>query len=137
MHLTALPHDGVLTRLGRSTIHGVGVFAITAIAQGTQLFAHDNAEICWIDASAVDEAGLEPKQRALYRDFAIRRDGLLGCPKSFDLLTPGWYVNQPREGDAPNLRATEDFRFIAARGSNADEELTISYTAFSRGPAWD
>lgn len=137
MHFTALPHDGVLTRLGRSNIHGVGVFAIAAIAQGTQLFAHDDAEICWIDASAVDGAGLEPSQRALYRDFAIRRDGLLGCPKSFDLLTPGWYVNQPCEGDAPNLRATEDFRFIAARYIHVDEELTIGYTEFNRGQAWD
>ncbi|GAC1578487.1 MAG: hypothetical protein NVS3B5_11170 [Sphingomicrobium sp.] len=133
----ALPHLGVPTRIGRSDIHGVGVFAICAIEEGTQLFAHDDAEISWIDFASVDEAGPGPAERALYTDFAIRRDGKLGCPISFDLLTPGWYVNQPRDGEAANLRATHDLRMIAARDLAAGEELTICYSAFNSGPAWE
>ncbi len=131
-----LPHVGALTRLGPSAIHGVGVFAIVPIFEGTQLFAHDDAEISWIEATLVDTADLGPLERALYVDFAIRRDGKLGCPISFDLLTPGWYVNQPLNGEAANLRSTRDFRMIAARDIFAGEELTICYADFNRGAPW-
>ena len=136
MDSTDLPHHAVLTRLGPSAIHGVGVFAISVIGAGTQLFVHDDDEIRWIEASAVDAVGLDEARRALYRDFAIRRDGYLGCPASFDKLTPGWYLNQPLTGISPNVRATEDFRMIAVRDIAEGEELTLDYEAFNCGPTW-
>ncbi len=132
-----VPHAGVLTRLGPSSIHGVGVFAIIEITKGRQLFAFDEAEICWIEAEAVENAELGPSLRALYRDFAIRRDGMLGCPASFDMLTPGWYINQPPDGVPPSVHVTEDFRMFAARLIDVGEELTLNYGAFNRGPVWN
>ena len=131
-----LPHVGVLTRLGPSSIHGVGVFALVSIPAGTVLFAHDQHEIRWIDAAEVDRATLDPPSRAFYRDFAIRRDGRLGCPASFDLLTPGWFVNRPRDGFEPNLRATRDFNLVSVRDIAAGEELTIDYDAMNQGTDW-
>ena len=136
MSAADLPHAGVLTRLGPSEIHGVGVFAICPIPKGTQVFPRDQAPIRWIDAAAIDVTTLGPAERQLYRDFAIRRDGMLGCPASFDVLTPGWYVNEPRQGEAANLRATADFRLIAVRDVVAGRELTLSYAAFNTGPGW-
>lgn len=136
MRSPELPHERVLTRLGLSTIDGVGVFAIVAIAAGTELFPHDDAKICWIDADRVDEAEPGEEHRALYRDFAIRRDGQLGCPASFDMLTPGWYVNQPVNGDPPNIRASDNYCLFAVRDIEVGEELTVDYEAFNTGSPW-
>ena len=126
-----LPHDGVLVRLGRSEIHGIGVFAIQPIRAGTNVFAADQAELGWVPATALDDPALDESQRALYRDFAIRSGDLLGCPSNFNLLTVGWYVNEPRDGEEPNLMPSEEFDLIAARDIEAGEELTIRYSAFA------
>ena len=136
MDLADLPHAGVLTRLGLSAIHGIGVFAICPIAKGTRVFAHDEAHIRWVDAAALDLAALRPAERQLYQDFAIRRDGMLGCPTSFDQLTPGWYLNEPADGGAGNVRLTGDFAVIADRDIREGEELTCRYASFNSGPAW-
>lgn len=129
--LERLPHQGVATRLGVSKIHGVGVFAIEAIDKDTKVFAHDQGEIHWINASEIKAACIHPQLRAFYQDFAIRQNGMLGCPASFDLLTPGWYVNQPENGETANLRASADFQFFASRDIQPDEELTVAYSTFS------
>ena len=128
-----LPHEGVMVRLGRSEIHGIGVFAIQPIRAGTNVFAADQAEIQWVPATLLEDPALDESQRALYRDFAIRSGDLLGCPSNFTLLTVGWYVNEPRAGDEPNLTPSEDFDLIAARDIEAGEELTIRYSAFGEG----
>lgn len=128
----ALPHEGVLVRLGPSDIHGIGVFAMQPIAAGTNVFAADDAEIFWVPASLLDDPNLAEFQRACYRDFAIRVGDRLGCPASFALLTPGWYVNEPRAGDEPNLTSTPEFNLVAARDVAAGEELTIRYSDFEK-----
>lgn len=137
MVVSDLPHSSVMTRLGVSSIHGVGVFAITAIPAGTRLFVHDQAEIQWIEAEAIDRAGLNEADRALYRDFAIRRDGRLGCPASFDLLTSGWFLNEPLESQAANVRADQHYCLSAKVDIRAGEELTLDYADFNSGPAWN
>ena len=124
-----LPHDQVLVRLGCSPIHGIGVFALQDIKAGTNVFATDERDITWVAAD--DLQNLEDFQRALYRDFAIRRGNEFGCPESFNLLTVGWYVNEPSAGEAPNLVATPAFDLIAARNITRGEELTIRYSSFS------
>ena len=126
-----LPHEGVLVRLGRSEIHGIGVFAIQPIRAGTNVFAADQAELSWVPAALLDDPALDESQRALYRDFAIRSGDLLGCPSNFNLLSVGWYVNEPRDGDDPNLAPSERFDLIAARDIEAGEELTIRYSSFA------
>ena len=125
-----LPHDGVRVRLGVSDIHGVGVFALAPIAKGTNVFARDQRPLTWVDAAELE--GVEPFERAFYEDFAIRRGGRFGCPESFDQLSVGWYVNETREGEMPNLAPTPEDELIAARDIAAGEELTVDYAAFGR-----
>lgn len=125
-----LPHEGVLVRLAPSPIHGIGVFAATAIAAGTNIFANDNREIRWVSSKELAKASLKPWQRAFYRDFAIRRGDELGCPVNFNLLTVGWYCNEPPPGEEPNVRPSADFALIAARDIAEGEELTIRYAEY-------
>lgn len=126
-----LPHDGVVTRLGVSRISGIGVFAIAPIEAGTPLFPGDRARLRWVDGEALDKATLSDAQRALYTDFAVGRGDRLGCPASFDLLTPGWYLNEPAPGETANVIADLDCAMTAARDIAAGEELTVSYATFS------
>jgi hypothetical protein len=129
--LGELPHDGVWARLGVSSRHGVGVFAIVAIPQGTDVFGNDMGDIVWIEASKV-ETRPTSEHRRLYHDFAIRRGPLLGCPANFNQLSVGWYVNEPMAGEDANLTIGADFAMIAGRDIAAGEELTITYSTFSR-----
>lgn len=132
--MSQLPHDNVLVRLAPSPIHGIGVFAQQPIAAGTNVFANDRREIVWVPAGQIAELPLADFQRAFHDDFAIRKDGLLGCPDSFDLLSPAWYVNEPAERDEPNLVPSPDFDLLAARDIAAGEELTVDYRSFTASP---
>ena len=99
------PHAGVCVRLGRSPIHGLGVFATERIPAGTNVFANDRREITWVPRSIMDDPALSDFQRKFYEDFAIRCGKQLGCPANFNLLTVGWYVNEPKNGPfSPVLR---------------------------------
>lgn len=124
-----LPHEGVYARLGVSGIHGIGVFAICAIPAGSDVFPGDDADIVWVERAAVEAAG--PAERRLYEDFGIGDGDRIGCPANFNLLTPGWHLNEPRPGETPNVVATPTFRMIAARDIAEGEELTVDYRSFS------
>lgn len=130
----APPHDGVWARLGVSKIHGVGVFALRAIPAGTSVFASDDAPIRWIDRAAIEAADIGEAERALYRDFAIQRADMIGCPADFNRLTVGWYCNEPAPGAEPNLAASPACDMIALRDIAAGEELTLRYAGFSPAP---
>lgn len=126
----SLPHHQVIVRLGVSPIHGIGVFAQQPIAAGTNAFPNDVREIMWVSRSLLTDQSLLPFQRRFYEDFAIRRGDELGCPANFNLLTAGWYVNEPADGLEPNLAPSESFDLIAARDIEPGEELTVRYAAF-------
>lgn len=128
----ALPHEGVMVRLAPSEIHGVGVFAAIPIKAGTSVFATDQREINWVSQARVDDSKPGEFERSLYEDFAIRRGDEFGCPANFNLLTVGWYVNEPPEGEPPNLRGNEKFDLVAARDIDAGEELTLRYSTLNR-----
>lgn len=125
-----LPHEGVLVRLGISRIHGIGVFAQQPIEAGSNVFAKDTDAITRVPASVLSDGSVNLFQRGLYQDFAIRRGDELGCPANFNLLTVGWYVNEPAAGEEPNLVPTASFDLLAARYIAAGEELTIRYSSF-------
>ena len=125
-----LPHAGVWARLGTSPLHGVGVFAIMPIPEGTDVFSNDFGKIVWVAASEV-RASASSEQQRLYHDFAIQRGSLLGCPANFNQLSVGWYVNEPVNPMEANLVISENFAMIAKRNIAAGEELTISYATFS------
>jgi hypothetical protein len=124
-----LPHSGVYVRLQASPIHGVGVFAIRNISEGTYIFPDDNEEIVWLDKSSL--ARLTGDERKLYDDFCIIKGDLYGCPRSFNELTPAWYLN---ESPMPNVASDNAYRFFATRDINKGEELTINYDAYSDRP---
>ncbi|MBA3676636.1 MAG: hypothetical protein H0W74_04445 [Sphingosinicella sp.] len=129
MGLKQLPHEQVMVRLAPSPISGIGVFSAQHIGEGTNIFANDMRAIRWI--SEKDVAALSGPQRALYDDFAIRRDGEYGCPENFNLLTVGWYLNEPAAGQSPNVHMTEDYQIIASRDIATGEEITVRYSTFS------
>jgi hypothetical protein len=126
-----LPHEGVFVRLAPSPIEGIGVFAIAPIPKGTNIFANDRNELRWIEEAELERAGLSPEQRQLYDDFAVNHDGKLGVPKNFNLLTTGWYLNEPRDGEAANVGVTANLEFVALRDIAVGEELTLRYATFS------
>ena len=128
-----LPHESVYVRLGLSAVHGIGVIAIKPIPAGTDIFANDRVEMVWVERSAL--AALLPAERQLYHDFGIARGALIGCPVNFHNLTPGWYCNEPAEGEEPNVTVGDAFAFRARRDIAAGEELTVRYTEFSDPPA--
>lgn len=132
-----LPHNAVYVRLGLSPRHGIGVFAIRPIPAGTHLFANDTVELVWVDRSTLDAAGLTAAERRLYEDFGISRGDRIGCPVNFDNLTPGWYLNEPGPGEAPNVRVDAELNFFARRDIADGEELTVRYADFSEPPRPD
>jgi hypothetical protein len=122
----ALPHEGVFTRLRPSRTHGIGNFAIKRIKRGTKLFTGDSDEMLWIKA---DRLGRLPKEiRRLYEDFGVLKDGRWGCPTSFNLLTPSWYLN---ESKSPNVVCDEHLNFVAKLDIALGEELTVDYSTYS------
>lgn len=126
MKIRGLPHDGVFVRLAQSQLHGVGVFAIRDIAEGTNVFQHDNTEMVWIEENELH--GLPQETQKLYEDFGVYKNRRVGVPPNFNQLTPAWYVNN---SENPNLRCDENYDFIAARDIKSGEELTIDYSTYS------
>jgi hypothetical protein len=131
--MKSLPHEGVYVRLGVSPIEGIGVFAIKPIPAGTDIFANDKVELVWVERAKLRD--LSPSEGKLYDDFGIRRGDKIGCPVNFHNLTPGWYCNEPAEGDEPNVLVADDFTFRAAREIAEGDELTVRYAEFSQGEA--
>jgi len=127
---SALPHDNSYTRLKPSPIHGVGVFAIRDIPKETNVFGNDDNGMVWIDKDALNN--IDPELTRLYADFCVVKDNKYGCPKNFNMLTTGWYLNNSK--DNPNVRCTESYDFIALRDIKKGEELTVDYSTYSEHP---
>jgi hypothetical protein len=131
---TGLPHDGVYTRIKPSRVAsgGVGVFAICDIKQGTYLFEPDDEKVVWIPASRVNEL---PKQiRKLYYDFGPLKKGKYYVPTSLNKLTVAWYLNEPAEGETPNVGCDADLKFYALTDIKEGDELTVDYSGYSDPP---
>ncbi|HEY2582966.1 MAG TPA: SET domain-containing protein [Mucilaginibacter sp.] len=123
-----LPHYKVFTRLCKSNIHGIGVFAIQDIPEGTPLFEFDNTEMVWVNANELES--LSPKLKQLYDDFCVTKNNktLFGCPVNFNQMTMAWYMNH---SDDPNVESDDDYNFISKKNIKEGEELTINYNNFN------
>ena len=126
---SCMPDTNSYTRLRPSQIHGVGVFAIRGIPKGVNIFSDDRSEMIWIDKEMIQTKSGEA--RKLYDDFCVLSNHKYGCPKGFNNLTIGWYINQPLEGQEPNVICNDEFDFFAARDIPVGEELTVDYSTFS------
>jgi SET domain-containing protein len=127
-----MPDTECFTRLKPSPIHGIGVFAIRDIPKGTNIFKDDLSEMIWVDRVEVQRKSGEI--RRLYDDFCVLDDGKYGCPNGFNNLTVAWYINEPLEGQEPNVECSGDYDFFAARDIEAGEELTVDYSTYSEIP---
>jgi SET domain-containing protein len=123
-----LPHQNVYTRLKPSKIHGVGVFAIRPIPKGTHLF-DSGEEICWIEEEKITK--LPKAVRRMYEDFCIIKNGKYGCPRNFNNLTMGWYLN---DSPNPNVMVDHGYNLWAIRDIAEGEELTLDSSRFSEQP---
>ncbi len=127
------PHYAVYTRLRSSEIHGIGVFAIRKIKKGTCIFHGDDEDMVWVNKPNL--RSLPREIRRLYEDFAVIKENgtLFGCPKNFNVLTVGWYLNCSRN---PNVGCDIDrgYEFYALRDIKRNEELTVDYKTFSELP---
>lgn len=121
-----LPHHEVYTRIARSKIHGVGVFAIRAIKRGAHVFYGDNDKLLWVQADKLN--GLSPGLKKLYDDFCIKRGERFGCPTNFNRMTVAWYLNH---SGRPNVACDRSYRFYAIRNISSGEELTTDYGTYS------
>jgi hypothetical protein len=77
-----MPHIHSYTRLQSSETHGVGVFAICDIPEGTSIFRDDPAQMVVIDKSEIDI--INPEFKKLYEDFCVRKSNNYLCPRSFN-----------------------------------------------------
>lgn len=123
---TVVPHAGVYTRIKPSPIHGVGVFAIIDIPEGTSVFEPDDEELIAVPKASV--TAISPALQKLYRDFCVRKAREYLCPANFNVLTPAWYLNTSKD---PNVFADESYKFRALRDIKVGEELTADYDTYS------
>jgi valyl-tRNA synthetase len=103
----------------------VGVYAIRDIPKGTYVFHGDEDEMVWVKVSSTKR--LDKEIRKLYQDFCVSRDGMYGCPRSFNSLTPAWYLNHSKK---PNMAADDNYDFYSARRIRKGEELTVDYDTY-------
>lgn len=125
----AAAHAGAYTRLQKSDHHGVGVFAISDIPEGTNIFAGDTNEMREIEKYDLDY--VQPEIQKLYEDFCVWKDGKIKGPKNFNNLTVGWYLNH---SDTPNVKCNDEYDFIATRIIKKGEELTADYRTYDDRP---
>jgi uncharacterized protein len=130
--MNKLPHNNVYARLGKSNIHGVGVFAIIDIPKGTYVFEGDKSEMLWFREEEIDLSGLPLAIQKLYGDFCvILQEGnskKYGCPDSFNNMPISWFLNSSED---PNLACDKNYDFYALRDIKAGEELTVDYRTYS------
>jgi len=104
----------------------VGVFAITDIPPGTNIFVGDKSKMVWVDKKEVDKQPVKIKK--LYDDFCVVRGARYACPNNFNNLTVAWYINDSKR---PNVRCDKKYDFFALKNIKSGEELTVDYATYS------
>ncbi len=116
-------------RIQPSSIHGVGVFAMRDIAQGTSLF--DGASTSNGELLTRDEIKTLPRevQQFLYDFLVSDKNGNVEVPPNGIVgLDMSFYLNH---SDSPNLETKDEGEtFTANREIKKGEELTVDYKTF-------
>jgi hypothetical protein len=81
----------------------------------------------WVEEKEIGRLPKKIKER--YTDFGVLKDGRYGCPSSFNLLTPAWYLNDSQSG--PNVHCDAHYDFFAMRDIKEGEELKADYSTYS------
>jgi SET domain-containing protein len=128
------PHTDVYCRIGVSKIHGVGVFAIVPIKNGTVIFSGKEPPTHAVPKEIVDS--LPKNVQRLYHDFSVFNGTDYICPDDLGELSVGWFFNDA--DDKANVECkpfrsrTDGFNFVAARDIEEGEELTMNYNAYEK-----
>jgi hypothetical protein len=124
------PHIRVVTKLRPSKAYPgrVGVFAIANIKSGDRPFRGENEEIIWLDKKSIAEEHMSRSAREFYAEFSLKRTGRLGCPTSFNRLTPAWYLRRAKAGAKANVRPDRYYEFYAMRNIALGEELIAEFS---------
>jgi len=108
-----------------SPLHGIGVFAITAIQKGERKIFSDH-EREWIEVSKEEVDALPQHARSLVENHCLFNETHYYIPEyGFKILDLAVYLNH---SDQPNLISINDGEFFEAiRDIEAGEELLIDY----------
>lgn len=124
---TQTPHADVYVRLRPSPIHGIGCFAIRDIPAGAEICSESSDEMVWIPKASLGDLPAEIKK--LYDDFCVERDGLIGCPRSFNCMDTSWYFNHSKTPNA-FCDPARSYSFYTLREIRAGEEVTVDYNRY-------
>jgi SET domain-containing protein len=118
-------HQHTFAMLKPSPLHGIGVFAITAIKKGERKIFSDH-ESEWIEVSKEEVDTLPKHAKDLVENHCLFNETHYYIPeygfKIFDLAV---YLNH---SDQPNLISVNDGEFFEAiRDIESGEELLIDY----------
>ena len=118
-------HQHTFAMLKPSPLHGIGVFAITAINKGERKIFSDH-ESEWIEVSKEEVDALPQHAKDLIENHCLFNETHYYIPeygfKIFDLAV---YLNH---SDQPNLISVNEGEFFEAiRDIEAGEELLIDY----------
>lgn len=115
----------IATRVGRSAIHGVGVFAGEPVAAGQVVWRfHPPFDQVIPEESLVD---LPPAVAAYLETYSYRSTDLAG-----KLVLSGDHAKFLNHSDDPNT-GERPFESVALRAILAGEEITCDYGAFCTG----
>jgi SET domain-containing protein len=101
-----------------SSIHGIGVFTMHAIAKGAYLALFSELERTTI-------RGLTKSNRLFVKRYGIPLGKLKYlCPSEFRRMSVGWYLNH---ADTPNA-GHRNYHYFALKNIPCHTEITIDYT---------
>ena len=118
-------HQHTFAMLKPSPLHGIGVFAITAIQKGERKIFSDH-ESEWIEVSKEEVDALPQHAKSLVENHCLFNETHYYIPEyGFKILDLAVYLNH---SDQPNLISINDGEFFEAiRDIEAGEELLIDY----------
>lgn len=122
--------NDVYCRLGPSQVHGVGVFAVRDIPQGTNPFnGCDNSRYVKIRRNELEGKGVDSEVLRLLTDMCVFEDGHFLVPsRGLQSRDISYYLNH---SDNPNMVVEGcGNRFVAKRDIQREEELFVDYNTY-------
>jgi SET domain-containing protein len=104
--------------------HGIGVFAVEDIAEGSFLRLFGTDELS--EKSKTDIIRSKKDVPEIFWSFCVDKGEFLICHNDFGNMPVGWYANHSKNPNAVH----GEFNWYAARDISAGEEITIDYNSF-------
>jgi SET domain-containing protein len=101
--------------------HGIGVFAVHDIKNGTYLRLFGNEKLLENKTRTMNKKDVPE----IFQDYCIDRGKTLICPEDFGYMPVGWYLNHSKEFNAIH----KNYNWYASRDIVAGEEILIDYNS--------